>query len=196
VAIAYQLIDLANAGTLNVVNFFSYFTIQSNLIAIAALSVAGFAILAGSPRRHDMLRGAAVVYMTVTGVVYSLLLQGADVDTALNWVNLVVHKLMPIVIAVDWLLDPPPVAIPLPRSLLWVVYPLGWIAYTMVRGALVGWYPYPFLDPAPGGYGPVATTTLVILASGVVLCLLVAAVGNALGARRARRDATAPTAAG
>jgi hypothetical protein len=196
VAIVYQLIDLANGGTLNVVNFFSYFTIQSNLIAIAALTVVAAATLRGSPRRHDMLRGAAVVYMTVTGVVYSLLLQGADVDTALNWVNLVVHKLMPIVIAVDWLLDPPPVAIPLRRSLLWVVYPLGWIAYTMLRGALVGWYPYPFLDPAPGGYGPVIATTLVILASGIVLCLLVAGVGNALGGRLARPDSAAPTAAG
>jgi hypothetical protein len=39
----------------------------------------------------------------------------------------------------------------------------------------------------PNGYGPVFTTTLVILESGIVLCLVVAAVGNALGARRARR---------
>jgi hypothetical protein len=191
-AIVFQLVDLANAGTLNPVNFFSYFTIQSNLIAVVALVLSAVAVLRGAGRRYDMLRGGAVVYMTVTGVVYGLLLSGADVDTGTNWVNIVVHKLMPIVIAVDWLLDPPAVAIPLRRSLVWVAYPLVWIAYTMTRGALTGWYPYPFLDPAPGGYGPVIVTTIVILAAGIVLCLVVAAVGNALGARRSPKAPGAP----
>jgi hypothetical protein len=184
--------DVASRGTLNAVNFFSYFTIQSNLIAIAALVLPAVAMLVArgtEPRRFDMLRGGAVVYMTVTGVVYGLLLSGTDVDTALSWVNDVVHRLMPIVIVIDWLLDPPPVRIELRRSLVWVVYPVAWIAYTMVRGALVTWYPYPFLDPAPNGYGPVIVTILVILAAGIGLCLLVAWVGNALGARR--RDESA-----
>ena len=138
----------------------------------------------GEPRRYDMLRGGAVVYMVVTGVVYGLLLSGTDVDVALSWVNNVVHRLMPIVIAIDWLLDPPVARIEPRRSLIWVVYPVAWVAYTMIRGALTGWYPYPFLDPAPNGYGPVAVTVAVILAAGIGLCLLVAWVGNTLGARR------------
>ena len=54
----------------------------------------------------------------------------------------------------------------------------------MVRGALTGWYPYPFLDPADGGYGPVAVTVAAILAFGVLLCVLVAVVGDALRSRR------------
>ncbi len=192
VAILAQLADLASRGTLNPVNFFSYFTIQSNLIAIAALvlpAVAALAAQSADPRRFDMLRGGAVVYMTVTGVVYGLLLSGTDVDTALSWVNDVVHRLMPIVIVIDWLLDPPVVRIELRRSLVWVLYPVAWIAYTMVRGALVTWYPYPFLDPAPNGYGPVLVTIAVIFAAGIGLCLLVAWVGNAL--RDRRRDTSA-----
>jgi cell division protein FtsW (lipid II flippase) len=184
-AIGYQLVDLASRGTLNPANFFSYFTIQSNLIAIAALTLAAVGSFANPPRRWDMLRGGAVVYMTVTGVVYALLLSGADVDTALNWVNTVVHQVMPIVVVVDWLLDPPANHIALRRSLVWVVYPLAWIAYTMIRGLIVGWYPYPFLDPAPNGYAPVIVTTGVIVAAGVALCVMVAAVGNALRSRRA-----------
>jgi len=69
VAIVAQLLDLAIRGVLNPVNFFSYFTIQSNLIAIAALALPALAVLTGRSTRFDMLRGAAVVYMTVTGVV-------------------------------------------------------------------------------------------------------------------------------
>ncbi len=185
-AIAVQFLDLASRGTLNPVNFFSYFTIQSNLIAIVALTLAALATLTGGSRRYDLLRGGAVVYMTVTGVVYALLLSGTDVDTALAWVNTVVHQLMPIVIVVDWLLDPPAAPIPLRRSLVWVAYPIVWIAYTMIRGPIAGWYPYPFLDPGPNGYGPVIVTTGVIVGAGIVLCFVVAAVGNALGARRAK----------
>ena len=59
-AITVQLVDLAAKGTLNPVNFFSYFTIQSNLIAVAALVLPAVATLAargGQARRFDMLRG-------------------------------------------------------------------------------------------------------------------------------------------
>ena len=137
VAITAQVLDLASRGVLNPVNFFSYFTIQSNLIAIAALALPALATLAGRSTRYDLLRGAAVVYMTVTGVVYALLLSGTDVDTAVPWVNAVVHQVMPIVVVVDWLLDPPAPPLPLRRTLVvWIAYPIAWIAYTMVRGAI------------------------------------------------------------
>src|SRR4029078_9637651 len=125
--------DLSSRGVLNPANFFSYFTIQSNLISIVALTISGVAVLRANgnqPRRFDMLRGGAVVYMTVTGVVYGLLLENTDVDTPMAWVDTVVHKIMPIVIAADWLIDPPAARIAPGRSLLWVAYPMAWVAYT------------------------------------------------------------------
>ena len=42
--------------------------------------------------------------MVMTGVVYSVLLSGTDVDTALPWFNSVVHRVLPIVVVIDWLL--------------------------------------------------------------------------------------------
>jgi hypothetical protein len=182
-AIGYQLLELAARGTLNPVNFLSYFTIQSNLIGVAAL----FAAAATGARRPpwvDLLRGGAVVYLTVTLVVFALLLSGTDVDTAIPWVNAVVHQVFPIVVIADWLIDPPSTAIPFRRSLVWLVYPLGWVGYTLARGAITGWYPYPFLDPAGGGYPAVVASVIVILAFGVVLCAAVSMLGNVLGRRR------------
>ena len=55
----------------------------------------------------DFLRGAAVVYMTVTGVVFTLLLRGTDVDTTIPWVNTVVHEAGPLFILADWFVLPP-----------------------------------------------------------------------------------------
>lgn len=184
VAIVYQFLELAAAGTLVPVNFASYFTIQSNLIAAAVFLVGAARWRAGADHGWDLVRGAAVVYMTVTLVVFALLLSDTDVDTATNWVNAVVHQVMPIAVIADWLVDPPGSRITFRASLVWLVYPLLWIGFTLVRGAMAGWYPYPFLDPVNGGYGSVALYVVAILGFGILLCALVAWIGSRLGWRR------------
>ena len=183
-AILVQLADLAGKGVLNPVNYFSYFTIQSNLIGVAVflIGVAGWRA-ARSPTM-DLARGGSVVYLTITFVVFAVLLSGTDVDTAIPWVDTVLHKIFPIVVIVDWLIDPPLARRTFRQSLVWLVYPLAWLAYTLVRGAVAAWYPYPFLDPANGGYGSVAAYVVAILAFGVLLCWIVVTIGNALGSRR------------
>src|SRR5262245_42015202 len=187
-AIVVQAQTLADAGALDVVNFFSYFTIQSNLIGIAVLLVMAIQTSRHRPASLEGLRGAATVYLTVTFVVVIALLKGVDVGLQLPWVDVVLHELTPIVLVADWLVDPPMVPISWRRALPWLAYPLAWLVYTMVRGAIVGWYPYPFLDPANGGYGQVAVTAAIVIVSGAVVCLFYAWLGTWLGARRRRRS--------
>ncbi len=81
-------------------------------------------------------------------------------------------------VMLDWLLAPPTIGFAFGRSLVWLAYPVAWTAYTMARGALVGWYPYPFLDPADGGYASVAVYVVAIRAFGIGLCALVAGLGR------------------
>jgi hypothetical protein len=179
-AIVTQLADLAGKGVLNPVNFFSYFTILSNTLAVVVLLTGATVWRDRRSPVWDMLRGAAVLYMTVTLIVFALLLSGTDVDTAIPWVNAVVHQLLPVVMIVDWLIDPPANPLTIRQGLAWLIPPLIWIVYTMIRGPIAGWYPYPFLDPANGGYGSVAVTTLVILAGGAVLCAILVTAGNTM----------------
>ena len=93
------------------------------------------------------------MYLTVTFFVVIVLLSGVDVQLDLVWVDVVLHKLFPVVVVLDWLVDPPMVRLTNRDALLWLVYPIVWVVVTLVRGAADGWYPYPFLDPAKGGYG-------------------------------------------
>ena len=137
----------------------------------------------GRSPTFDLVRGAAVVYMSVTGIVFTLLLSNTDVDTAIPWVNTVVHQLMPIVIVADWLLDPPADRLTTRQGLLWLTFPLAWLAYTLIRGSLTGLYPYPFLNPANGGYGSVAIYIVAILVGMTAFIAVVVWVGNALGSR-------------
>ena len=183
VAMTYQFAATANTA-FDKANFFSFFTIQANILAVAALF--GLVLVPRARRTvlFDGARSAAVLYMAVTGVVFALLLSGlqAELQTTIPWVDFVVHKLMPIVLVADWLVDPPRHRLPRWAVAAWLSFPLAWVTYTLVRGANVDWYPYPFVDVSRLGYDGV-------LGRSVVLAIGFAAAGAALlwlGNRRAR----------
>src|SRR5260370_11603348 len=170
--------SLAQAGTLDAVHYLTFFTIDSNLIATVLVLAGGS--LWRSPRAEtlDVLRGGAVVYMSITGVVFAVLLSGTNVDTAIPWVNSVVHEVMPMVIVADWLLDPPEKRLTFKQGLLWLSYPAAWIVYELIRGSITGRYHYPFLNPANGGYGSVAFYSVAILVFMLIVCAVVVWLGN------------------
>jgi hypothetical protein len=158
-AIVVQAFVLADAGRFDATRFFAFFTIQSNLVGVAAfiwlLATRGRA----RTRGQELLRGAAAVYLTVTFVVVIVLLSDVDVQLQLVWVDVVLHKLFPIVVVLDWIVDPPTRRLPARgRCCGWCTRSSG--RSTVVRGAVDGWYPYPFLDPANGGYGQVAVSVV------------------------------------
>ncbi len=81
---------------------------------------------------------------------------------------------MPVVVALDWWIDPPRARISFPRALVWLAFPLLYLGYSLVRGRLVGWYPYPFLNPeSAGGYGGVALYAVTISIGLMILTGLV-----------------------
>ena len=142
------------------VNFFSYFTILSNALAAIALlvgAVYSFRVRK-DPAWYNLSLAAVVTYMATTGVVYNLLLRGITLEQGrtLAWSNEVLHLIAPIYIVLVWILAPG--KSPLRWQSIWVIiaFPLVWSVYTMIRGPIVGWYPYPFLNPASeGGYNSV-----------------------------------------
>ena len=123
-AVISQAVSSINLGIFRPANYFSYFTIDSNLMATALLLVGVARWRSRNPPALDILRGAGVVYMSVTGIVFTLLLSGVDVDTQLKWVNTVVHELMPLVILADWLVAPPAMRLTFRQGALWLVFPL------------------------------------------------------------------------
>jgi hypothetical protein len=181
----YQFAVLNVAPGYAKANVFSFFTIQSNILAVAALF--GL-VLVPRPRRtaqFDGARSAVVLHITITGVVFAPLLAGLqeELHTTTPWVDFVVHRLMPIALVTDWFLDPPRHRLPRWALLAWLAYPLAWLAYTLVRGASDDWYPYPFVDVSELGYGGV-------LARSIGLAVGFAALGSVvlwLGNRRALR---------
>ncbi|POH68633.1 hypothetical protein E3O57_01795 [Cryobacterium sp. TMN-39-2] len=163
IAVGATFFSTASRATINPFNFFGFFTIQSNLLAAAALSATAVLVLLGrtAPAWLVLARAATTAYMIVVGLVYNTLLVGLPGGVELPWANTVLHVVFPVYCLLDWAL----VADrgPLPWRRLWVVlvYPVLWCAVVLVRGATDGWVPYPFLNPVTG-YGSVLLYVLLI----------------------------------
>ena len=182
-AIGQQLI-LHIGASYSVVNFFSYFTNLSNFLAALVLLLSVFGRSEISAATRDLLRYASVVNMTVVGLVFAALLRNVDLGGLLPWVNFVLHYIMPIVIVIDWLLQPPASKLQAKHLGIAFVFPALYLVYTVLRGANMGWYPYPFLNPVNvGGYGGVAMYALGITVTFLLAAWALLVIGNSLSKR-------------
>lgn len=171
-AIITQLANTISLGY-SVTNFFSFFTIQSNIIGAVAVTTA--ALAADAARGSVWLsqfRGAATLYMGITGMIFSLLLSGADVQTPIPWVNSTLHYIFPLFIVIDWLVDRSVRPLSFRQGLIFLVYPVAYGAYALIRGPIVDWYPYPFLDPRDHGYPYVVLMMIFVALVGLALAWL------------------------
>ena len=198
-----------------VTNFFSFFTIQSNVAAAVTLTIGALLFWTQGrrtdvePRWFAVLLACVTTYMVITGIVYNLLLRGIQLPQGetVAWSNEVMHVAVPIVLLLDLFLAPR--RRPLPWRSVWiiVIYPIAWVIYTLVRGPLVTspgngepyWYPYPFLNPnnpalEPAGYAGVAVYVVAIAAGIIVVGLLVVWVGRWLGVAARAEASVSPRA--
>ncbi len=169
------LLTVLAAGGVDLGNYFGQFTILSVLFV-------GCVALAGVreqrlPAWWVEVRGSAVVAILVTAVLHALLLGGAAGASG-PVVNAVLHQVVPALAVLEWLL------VPSARSPRWwsplagLVFPVVYLAYTLVRGLFVGWYPYAFVDPTlPGGYARLFSSLTVVLVAFVAVAILVMVAG-------------------
>ena len=165
-AIAAQLASSIEAGR-NIINFFSFFTIESNILGVILLVFLGMYNLfvsGDTTKQFAFLRGGVTLYMTMTGIIYVMLLSGNEdaLQTTIPWVNIVLHYVMPAVILADWLAFPPQRYLPFKRAILWVTFPIVYLFYSLIRGSFTQWYPYPFINPIQNGWPTVVAMSLII----------------------------------
>jgi hypothetical protein len=176
-AVVGQLVVLVRGGVFRPWDFFGYFTIQSNCVAAVALVAA--VVLAARDRPTESIapfRAAATTYMVTTGAVYNTLLVHVPLGAfGLPWSNDVLHRWVPLVLALDWVFVADRRRMPLRRVWWFLLYPAVWLLVVLVRGATDGWVPYPFLDPRLG-YGVVALYCVAVGVFVAAMGLLVLAV--------------------
>lgn len=175
-AIVTEIATTTARGTFRPANFFSYFTIETNILVAAVLILSAIATARGKNEKLALWRGVATLAILVVGLGFSLLLAGLENTefTAVPWDNMVLHYIMPVAVLLDWLIDRPKRQILLGQALLWLLFPLAYVVYSLVRGPIVGWYPYPFLDPGHSGYPKVLAVVTGLMILSLILAWAVA----------------------
>ncbi|WP_123744119.1 Pr6Pr family membrane protein [Saccharothrix texasensis] len=165
------------------IRLFSYFTIQSNLfVLVVAITLAVDPARDG--RGWRVARLDALLGIAITGVVFALVLAPLVHPVGVAWwVNLGFHRLSPVLAVLGWLLfGPRPRVDRATVAGALLGWPVLWIAYTFVHGAVTGWYPYPFLDATELGFGAALRNALLVLVFAAVLAWLAKVVDHKLEA--------------
>lgn len=172
VAILARLAIVMSRAELGVLDFFGLFTVVAAVLAVVMLTMLAWRPERSSSLRFSLFRGAVTVYMSVAAILYVVLLAqtGGAPATGEPWIEWTMYVVAPAAVALDWVLHTPPVDLPQSTPATWLSLPALYLAYTVGRGGVDGWYPYPFLDPAETGGYPGVTIWLVA-ALGVVVGL-------------------------
>jgi hypothetical protein len=195
-----------------VANFFSFFTILSNVSAAVVLTVAALWFFTRGRGQDAEPTGIAVAlacvttYMVITGIVYNTLLRGYDLEpgSIVPWSNEVLHLFGPLFLLADLFVGPLRRALPWRAVWAIVAFPVVWVVYTMIRAPFITnpgtgepfWYPYPFLNPNNANLQPVSGYPGVILyVIGISIAMLVVGGfvvwwGRRVGGRMPEAEAT------
>jgi hypothetical protein len=154
------------------VNLFSYFTIQSNLFVLGT-SIALAVSIGRDGRLWRVLRLDALLGIIITGLVYDFVLAGLVHPT--GWAlaaTIGFHYISPWATLLGWLIFGPRPRMSWRVMALAFIWPLAWLVLTFVRGALTGWYPYPFLDVDLIGLADSLRNSAVILLVAIAIAAL------------------------
>ncbi|MFC7622908.1 Pr6Pr family membrane protein [Microlunatus sp. GCM10028923] len=154
------------------VQFFSYFTIQSNIVVLVVAILVALRP-ARDGRIWRIVRLDSLLGIVTTGIVYAAILAPlVHLEGIAFTATFLLHYLSPWLFLACWL-----VAGPRPR-ITWgtvagaFVWPVAWIAYTLIHGAITNWYPYPFLNVGELGFPTALRNILAILVAAGVLAVI------------------------
>ena len=147
-------------------NFFSYFTILSNLLVAISLT----AVLVtpssktGSFFSKATVQSAIAVYIFIVGLVYNLVLR--SVWNPKGWQLVgdnLLHVAVPLLYVIYWFLYTPKKILQKKDILPWLIFPALYLTWSLLRGRVADWYPYPFIHAGSLSYGKVGVNSLLVL---------------------------------
>lgn len=156
------------------VSFFSYFTVITNTL-VATVLTCHVTRRESAARRwflQPWVSSAIAVSIVVVGLAYNVLLRHLWHPEGWQWVaDELLHDVMPLLYLAWWWLCVPKGTLRLRHIALWVIYPLVYFAYALLRGHLLAVYPYPFIDVDTLGYPQVFLNAGGLLVGFVVVAL-------------------------
>ncbi|MCW5717849.1 MAG: Pr6Pr family membrane protein [Bauldia sp.] len=167
------------------INLLSSFTVLSNIMAATALTVA--AVGAGGSRLFGFfmlptVQTGIAVYITVTGIAYLIVLRTISGPEGWAFVaEAILYYVMPLFYVGFWLLFVAKGTLRIGDIVGFLGFPVLYVAYSLVRGPIIHWYPYSFLDVGDAGIGHVAINVAAMSAAFALVGLAYIAIDRVLG---------------
>lgn len=163
--------------------FFIFFTILSNILIAVSQTILLF-FPGSKPGRFfskPTVYCALTLYIFIVGLVYNLVLRNIWQPIGLQKIaDDLLHVATPLLYLFFWIFYAPKEKLHWKNSLTWLLFPLIYLVYALIRGATEGFYPYPFLDLNQLGAGTVTLNVLLMLGAFVAVGLLLIAISKIL----------------
>jgi len=160
-------------------NYLSFFTQITNIATAVWLLFFGVCRIAGAEAAlrkitHPLLHGGITLSIFVVGFIYwGVLFWFIDLYPWNLWFGNLVdfwnHAFIPLSMTLFWIFYRDERKVDTKKIYLWLIYPIVYFVFSMVRGYFVNWYPYPFLDPNDEMLAGFGVNSYIIIAAAVVV---------------------------
>ncbi|RWP90179.1 MAG: hypothetical protein EOR12_10615 [Mesorhizobium sp.] len=172
----------------SIIFVFSFFTILTNIGAVlvhtSLLSPSGYAWLPAfaGPR----MRAGVAVSIALVFIVYATVLARLWQPQGLFLLcDVLLHYVTPVLFVLWWLIAGADGRTRWSDISWWVIYPIAYLVYALVRAPFAGEVPYPFLDIAKNGATSVLISAAAITGLFLVLCVVAVLADHAVARTRA-----------
>lgn len=175
----YLSMSVADSRIADTIKYISFMTIWTNIFVSLFFTFCIFARESGPARflSRPSIQAALLIYIAAVGLIYHFFLAHIWNPQGLQLaVDHILHTAVPLYYVIYWVIFGDKVHLNIRNAFNWLLYPLIYAVYALIRGAVSGKYPYYFIDVSTLGYGVVlrniAFLALAYFVMGVVLVTL------------------------
>jgi hypothetical protein len=175
---------MINRGTSvpeTIFRFFAFFTITTNILVALCFTY----IFLGSNYRIGKFFSKAstvtaiTVYIIIVGIVYNVILRFTWNPPGLQkLVDELLHSVIPVISVIFWVVLVPASQLKWKNAFPWLIYPIFYMAYVIILGAITTHYPYLFIDVNRLGYNKALMNAALVLLALFLLSLVLIGTGK------------------
>ncbi|MCK0158889.1 Pr6Pr family membrane protein [Cellulophaga sp. F20128] len=166
-----------------IVRFFSFFTILTNILVglyfttiVCHLYKFPFSLF-----RNKGALTAITAFIFIVGLVYQVVLRNIWAPTGLQFIiDELLHTVIPIFMLFYWFFNIRQYEVKILPLALWLLYPLVFIIFLLLRGHFSGYYPYPFLNVTEIGYYQTFTNVGIIFGVALIVLSILLLIGKTI----------------
>lgn len=159
----------------------SFFTVLTNLLVGICL-VFNLFWKQTAPGRFfskPATQTAVAVYIFLVALVYNVALRGlVQLKGWHSLSNELLHVINPLLFLIYWIAFVDKARLEYKQTISWLIYPLLYVIFIVIRGYLILQYPYPFINVVTLGYPKAILNTVIILIIFWILSLIFVLTGK------------------